>query len=258
MVTQPGRESLASDAIRDFGRQTWADRELVVVTDGGGEHQEQLHAYCRGATLDYRIIPFPPGHTLGYLRNMAVAGATGDYVIQWDDDDRYHSSRVAVQMEHAGELLGDDAGSCLTSQLYFFVADRTLYWVDWRYRRPARRSILIPGTICVRADVARGARYPVDGDASRMGEDGEFLSQVTADHAVAEVDGSMAWLYVRRYHGANTWGYDRYIANAKGMARPVDWLNDHRDAFDAMDSSVGPGRVQVMGRDGPAFTFDVY
>src|SRR5436305_1073460 len=41
--------------------------------------------------------------TVGDLRNLALEHATGDFIVNWDDDDWHHPRRIEVQMQARGE-----------------------------------------------------------------------------------------------------------------------------------------------------------
>lgn len=271
MVTQPGREALADAAIDDFMAQSWPDRELVIVTDG---HADDMHE----AWLERRhiwlledvhwpefagvsvVVARPPRGTLGALRNRALAVATGDAFLQWDDDDRYHRDRIELQ---ASALRADPrvAGTCLTAQLYHFVAERAVYWVDWHNRRPRFKAVRIPGTLCVRASVVRdaGLRYPEAGPSASQGEDGAFLADVAGCGRVDELDPGIAWCYLRQYHGGNTWGRARFASNARWLGLDAAALAARRGVIErTFDHGwATPGPLTVMGKDRPAFTLDV-
>src|SRR5690348_11063690 len=101
-VTQEGRLNSLAFAISDFARQTERDRELVIVHDGGGAFHERVIATARRhETAEIRVVHVPASSrsTLGALRNASLEAARGDYVCQWDDDDRHHPRRLEVQME---------------------------------------------------------------------------------------------------------------------------------------------------------------
>lgn len=260
-VTQPGRERLLADAIGDFFRQTWPDRELVIVSDAlDGTDRARLRLTVRdavnlaavsGPRIDIYFVGL--GQTLGALRNVSMSMATGPIWLQWDDDDRYHPERIAIQV---ADLVADPtlAGTCLTSQLYLFEDSRELYWVDWHNRRPKFQAIRVPGTVCVRRAVveANGLRYPEDGPEARKGEDGAFLKGVVAAGPVAELDPELGWCYTRRCHGKNTWDYPRFLANAKWLGRTADELlrPDRLESIRRVAAAgIFDGRVDLVGRD---------
>ena len=75
LVTQPGREHFASEAIACFEAQDYPNKELITVVD----------------PKDNR--------SLGDLRNESIKQANGHYVATWDDDDLYGPQRLSKQIE---------------------------------------------------------------------------------------------------------------------------------------------------------------
>ncbi len=115
MVTAD-RFRLARGAVECFRRQTYPNRELVIIDDGVDDglqrYVEQL------ADCQIRLLRLPSaGATLGALRNQAVQQAQGDFVCQWDDDDLYDPARLEIQMK---VLLAHRAQACFLSR-----------WIVW-------------------------------------------------------------------------------------------------------------------------------
>lgn len=75
MLLSPGREEMAARAVRAVGTQTYLNIELVAF-------ETEQHV----------------GRTIGYLRNIANACATGDLIAHADDDDWMHPRRVEEQV----------------------------------------------------------------------------------------------------------------------------------------------------------------
>ena len=97
------RRYFAERAIRYFERQTYPNRELVIVDDGKSpiaelaEGRPQIRYIC----LEQRA-------TIGTKRNLACESALGEVIVHWDDDDWYSASRLRLQMDllkHAPELV---------------------------------------------------------------------------------------------------------------------------------------------------------
>lgn len=231
MVTQPGREHLAAEAIADFQAQTWPDpedRELVIVTDGGSEHVlALLDARGADAVGTFRVSRLTP-RPLGALRNAAIASARGEVLVQWDDDDRYAPNRLECQ---ARPLIEDDNQivSVLTSQLMALPStsadhDFDLHVVDWCRKGQGAYASWIPGTIAFHRARVGPIRYPESGARAARGEDDVFLAAATIgrEHQVRSIDDPL--LYLRCYHGANTWSLKHYRANADRLSRPLsEW-----------------------------------
>ena len=154
-VTQEGRLAVLERAIADFCGQTARERELVIVHDGERVlHEGALRLAQEHDGAPIRVVQAAGGQTLGALRNVALAATRGDYVCQWDDDDRYHPRRLEAQLD-ALRAANSDC-SFLGDQLHLFAEAREMYWDDW-HDEPYPLNFA-PGTLFGRRDAL--ARYP--------------------------------------------------------------------------------------------------
>jgi glycosyltransferase involved in cell wall biosynthesis len=212
-ITQPGRESMLERAMSDFARQSYAHRELVVVHDADAVWHadcEALAARFRNAHgCDIRVVEASAGLSLGELRNLSVAHASGELVCQWDDDDRSHPDRLATQIKKLNE---ENAIACfLTQQLHWFADTRELIAEDCT--RDLYPGNVVQGSAMVRRDAMPSY------DALRRGEDTALLQALMRAGAhVAHVRGQ-PWLYCYHFHGGNTFdrAHHAAIANAKRL-----------------------------------------
>jgi glycosyltransferase involved in cell wall biosynthesis len=145
----------------------------------------------RQASVRYeRIAPGPGRLLLGGLRNITLDLARGDYCMQWDDDEWYHPRRIELQMR----ALAAGAGGCLLRD--------TLMHLDAPgfVERPYRTGLTsgTPGTILHRRT---RLRYP----DVRKGEDSLFRDALRKEMPVAVLDRRFSHLFIRCFHGANTW-----------------------------------------------------
>ncbi|MGE0725384.1 MAG: tetratricopeptide repeat protein, partial [Alphaproteobacteria bacterium] len=189
MVTR-GRAPLAQVAIECFRRQTWPERELVIVDD---DPDDTLTRHVDGlGDPAVRIERLPDdGRPLGELRNRALAAARGSYICQWDDDDLPDPLRIEVQME---VLFRTRARACFLRR-----------WVHWwpQSERLALSSRRIwEGSML--AEKAIVPAYP----AVRRGEDTAPMIALCRAHRVAHVDAPR--LIVYGAHGRNTHHANHY------------------------------------------------
>ncbi len=193
-ITQPDRLGLASHAIGDFARQTFADRELVVVHDGDAAFGNALRAVAAShANMAIRIELAEPGLSLGALRNFSVRRARGELVCQWDDDDRYHPERLAVQL---GALHAHNADFCfLSDQLHWFPNQRELHWDDWSI--DPYPLDFVQGTL-----LGRREAMPLYPEVAR-GEDTDLVLQMMREQRNLVRLRDQGWVYIYVYHGAN-------------------------------------------------------
>lgn len=204
MVTRAGRLACAKRAIACFLAQSYPEKELVIVDDSADDSEvESLRRHLADlgdprlvhARFDSRLGPsLGPGPgsgpetkpALGALRNFAVSRATGDYVMQWDDDDLYHPRRIELQLA-ALRATGSDA--CLLSR--------------WRIWWPAKRRLAVSkrrgwegSVLCARA------KLPLYDAEKRRGEDTAPILRLASREKVAFLDAP--WLYTYLAHGENT------------------------------------------------------
>jgi glycosyltransferase involved in cell wall biosynthesis len=200
-VTREARFASLELSVGDFARQTWAERELVIVHDGDAAFDAKLKALA--SSHDGPVITVyrePAGQTLGELRNASVDAARGEIVCQWDDDDRYHPRRLELQF--AAMRVENSEFCFLTDQLHLFAADRTMYWDDWNIE--VYPLNLVQGTLLGSktalghySPLARGEDTPLILDLLRRGRRITRLRE-------------HGYLYVYVFDGKNAWGYDHH------------------------------------------------
>ena len=179
MITgkHPERYALARVAVDCFHAQTHGKRELVIVNTGGMR-------LWKGEPEVVEIMVEQDGLTLGELRNRALEAARGEWVIQWDDDDWHHPERIASQLAVAEP----DAACVLGSQLRHDLASGYTCICDNAQGND--------GTILHHRDTP--FRYP----AYARSEDTVFVKRFPRRIVMRAPPG----LYVRLFHGRNTWG----------------------------------------------------
>lgn len=246
-VTRGDRPGLLSEAVVDFVRQTFPDRELLILHDGDDAVHARVSAIVAAhAGASIRVERTPPGSRLGELRNIAMTRARGEWICQWDDDDRFHPERLRLQWEHAQSE--EAAVNYLVDQLHWFGTDNILFWDDWS-GEPYPMSV-VQGTILARRDVM--PPYP---DIGR-GEDtlhahALFRAEASKAFRVSRLRG-MGWCYIYRFHGGNVWdaAHHRAISAVKHMAQARllprlallrDRLKDYRPELPSMRTPLGRG-----------------
>ncbi|MFZ4719318.1 MAG: glycosyltransferase family 2 protein [Ilumatobacteraceae bacterium] len=205
MVTRD-RVELARRAVDCFAAQTWPDKELVIVDDGDADYAPMIAPYVdRGLAIRYVKLTPEHGRLLGSLRNLSIDHAAGEWCLQWDDDEWYHPDRIATQMRARG-----DAAAVALKWTLVDVPTEGHGRLSFR----ADSGIATPGTVLHHRDAAR---YP---NLARN-EDGVFLAAARRN-GLAVLGKESSHLFVRCYHGANTWDQQHFLRRLR--RRPADWL----------------------------------
>lgn len=227
MVTgkHPERRRLALASLAAWRRQDYQNRGLVIVNDGEPLlSTEEVLVERRVADLSIRatseaaqehLLPRDESRTLGDLRNIGQAAAyehfgADSFIIQWDDDDFSHPSRISEQVAAWRSALAPPWAVLCRYAIHCELPER-------------------PGTDPV-AFVRDGSISRVHGlagtmlygptrqqfPALRKHEDTEFLL------AGARINGRLVAikneprLYLRLFHGANTWQREHVMRRSPG------------------------------------------
>jgi O-antigen biosynthesis protein len=188
------RRALALNAVELWRRQTWEERELIIVDDGDDGLEAALPS-------DPRIVYLraPAGESIGAKRNRACERARGEVIVQWDDDDWYGPSRLAVQVEPIVDGRAD-----VTALRCDTVLDLAA-WEWWSPDAAIHARLFVGdvhgGTLAFRRDLwLRGSRYP----NRSIAEDAWLLGDVLRRGArLHRLDGRGHFVYVR--HDSNSW-----------------------------------------------------
>lgn len=194
MVTA-NRKRFLKRSLLSYQRQTYTNKELVIIDDG----DDDLAAVLRdlpAEELTYLKMEKKPGNVLGHLRNLSLDKAKGDFITQWDDDDWYHPERIQTQV---GVLLQDYDACCLSNTLMHI--DRGPFF-NHPYVSLFKKGT--PGSIMHRRDPL--IRYP----AMQRSEDDVYL-RAWAKKRYFKLPGSYAHLFIRCFHGSNTWDMKHFL-----------------------------------------------
>jgi hypothetical protein len=230
-----------------YCRQTYPERELLIVTDGTPWYRQAIRRYILSlGRNDIRLVETgSEKYTLGKLRNYGISQAQGELVCQWDDDDLYHHDRLKLQAE---KIFAENAiGCCLTDQLHYFENTRELFWMDWNQQNVLPVFRLIPGTVMCFKKAA--PLYPEYGALASKGEDTEFLKALSVKGPIAALSGQ-AHLYVYTYHGSNTFSEKHHRTLVQGYALEGSALLEKAPfIYEALRQHRLPSPVRITGRN---------
>src|SRR6266446_393027 len=88
----PRRYELARVAAECFLSQTHANKELLILNHG------ETRFDLKNPQVRELQVTKRPADTVGDLRNIGLAEAKGQFIINWDDDDWHSPTRIAAQL----------------------------------------------------------------------------------------------------------------------------------------------------------------
>lgn len=196
------RPSLAALAIDCFRRQSYPNRELIIIDDSGTDAlAATVDAGPDGESAPIRWIRPPPGgKPLGALRNLSLAEARGEFLCQWDDDDLSSPDRLARQV---GALLATGADACVPARLQLWWPAR-----DWIAESSSR--IWECALMWRRGGITA---YP----ELRAGEDTPPVHALAKNGSVALLEAPELYTYV--HHGENTFPDSHWMTLWKASRR---------------------------------------
>lgn len=201
MVTK-NRPLLAERAIHCFKKQSYKNRELVIIDDD----EDDTLAKLIERLDDERIVHFrlpSENKPLGVLRNIALERSSGSYITQWDDDDLSDPDRLFTQL---AVLHAMNTDAC-------FLERQQMWWPKSNHLAISCRRIWEGSFIC---DKAKLSPYP----AQTQGEDTPVIEHLVKNGRIALVD--MPQLYTYIYHGENTFDDEHWEAHRQAATESYE------------------------------------
>jgi hypothetical protein len=130
MITRPGRLPLAQRAIIDFSKQTYDNKQLVIVvwdleTASAIDFFVDCFSYRE---LDISVVKVSFSSPLSQLFQAGVAASNGTWVVSWDDDNMNHPRRLERQLQLADSAEVSLMPSVFSAGMTFFLDSREIFF----------------------------------------------------------------------------------------------------------------------------------
>ena len=205
MVTA-NRQHIAKRSIKCFADQLYPNKELIIIDDGKENYNKVLKDYSK-LDIKYVRIEKKKNMSLGYLRNCSLDNATGDYIVQWDDDDWYHPKRLDIQ----ADILNKGYDACCLSATIMHINSKE--YKDHPFIGQLRDGI--PGSIMHKKN--QNIRY-----SNLNREEDTYYLREWSRKKLYIFDTSYNYLFIRSYHGNNTWEIEHFQRRLKNSTNK--WL----------------------------------
>lgn len=208
MVTN-GRFELIKKSISCFIRQTYLNKNLVILSQGCDSDNKKIQQHVRSLGRDDILFLTAPSRlSLGAMRNTSVELAKGEIICQWDDDDLYGSDRLMAQYNALRSNSGNLC-SVYSNFLKYFRTSGELYWCDWS-GEPLVSHKYLCGSVMFYKKTFHMYRqfYPEHGSQSHVEEDLNVLEKLIYSGGVGEVKDGNQYIYI--FHGENTYDLEHH------------------------------------------------
>lgn len=254
MVTL-GRPAMVHRSTACYLKQTYPNRELVILSQGGPEPNEEIRSYVSSlGRSDIHFITAPAALTLGAMRNLSIELSTGSYICQWDDDDFHHPLRLSTQY---GNLLQDGVVAALYMEhLKFFETTGEIYWIDWSVEVGEDRRYL-PGTVMFPKIVFhkfKNLLYPESGRQSNREEDWSALQKFCSLGRIAPIRAGYQYIY--SFHGDNTYWLEHHQHVLKKRVYSTQDLLERKGSIESALTACGVGRCVIRSLSEVAFIYE--
>ena len=180
-------------SIECFMLQTYTNKELVVVYDSDDISTKTFIKQLQNVPLV--CVENSKHQKLGALRNMSVQAATGDFVMQWDDDDYYQNNRIECMLSH----LSESSQLAVCTRWTVFDLKREKMYISAYYD--------FEGTMIASKDLVMKCPYPEDNvrftdGVNEWGEDTVAVNKMKEITTICRVDLPESYLYT--VHEKNT------------------------------------------------------
>ncbi|MGN6616662.1 MAG: glycosyltransferase family 2 protein, partial [Ilyomonas sp.] len=136
-------------ALKYFLRQDYENKELIIIDDGDDAVEDIIPLYNQ--IKYYRL---PNKISLGAKLNRGCEHASGDIIVNWDDDDWYSSRRLSYLVE---QFQSHETEVCGINQLFYFdIGTKKAF----QYRYPdSERKWLLGSSLCYKRKYWQANRF---------------------------------------------------------------------------------------------------
>ena len=200
-VTQ-NKFELLQQSIESFLYQSHPNKELILLFETNNAVViDEIKSMYKDPSICYVEVPIRPKLSLGELRNISIEAATGEFFMQWDDDDMYHPDRIRLQLGLVQKAMRDSSGAVIGNVVNCVVI----------YDQTLKKSFLFnnykfDGSMIVHREsfLAKKLAYP----ALVKGEDSVVRNALLTDGSLVPI--SIPFMYLYRFHGKNTWDMNHF------------------------------------------------
>lgn len=218
IVCVSNRPRFLSNVADNVLRQSWSNREFVLVANGPLAHWADVDAVVerlRAGGVGVRVIEKPGSTTLGECLNVAIRSTDARIVAKFDDDDRYGPEYLTDALR-AHRYSG--AGVVGKHTYYAMLASSGSLVLRFPMHEYRYSGTLAGGTLVIDRERSEGVEFP----SVSLGEDREFLRRCHRRGVCTFAADRFNFLQMRAHH--NTWQIDAeaFMKGSVALAQGLD------------------------------------
>ena len=204
MCVSNNNEAFVKRCIKSFNDQLYENKELVIIYENSSQASDFINSISQSNIFIYNESDRVNKKTLGALRNIAIHKSSGQFVMQWDDDDIYDPHRIFEQYIHMTDTKCD---ACILDQVTIFDEIKNSFALS--KKREWEGSIIFNREL----SIANNLWYP----ELTKGEDTLFVEKFKSEFTIAQLSDPFLYLYVT--HKNNTFNYLHHFQLTKTVFR---------------------------------------
>jgi len=184
------------NSINSFLKQTYSNKELVFLYEDNNLFIKNIKNTFNDTSIKYFEIKYNKNINLGFLRNKGIELSTGEYIMQWDDDDIYHPERIKIQYNY---LYSKKCDAVILDQRYIHFENKYYLSNLWPFE----------GSILCKKSLIKGIYLN-----KKKAEDTHLLVSLLEKNVVLKKNTVQFLhcpsLYIYTYHGNNVFDRDHF------------------------------------------------
>lgn len=99
IIPTHNRAKLLERAIKSVLEQTYANFEIIVVSDGSTDETDLIMQKYKNQDARIKYISYYPAKGANHARNIGIKAAEGEYIAFLDDDDEWMPKKLELQIQ---------------------------------------------------------------------------------------------------------------------------------------------------------------
>ncbi len=194
------KEIMVKRCIQSFNEQLYENKELIIIYEKTSKAYSFIENISQKNINTTLITSNQKKKNLGELRNIGIVKSSGQYLIQWDDDDVYDPHRIFIQY---AQMVKSGCNASILNQVTIYDSLTKKYSLS--KLRVWEGTVLFDKSLAIKHNIW----YP---DLIK-GEDTPFIEMIQSHFKIQIFNDPYLYLYITHTH--NAFNYKHHSALIK-------------------------------------------